>query len=220
MSQIERDIPEEQRQGTEGGEMMAYDRAEELAEQFEDIQTATIGDGLLRGTVEAIEASPNNAAISIEVDLPAEEDPEQFFLDKPKSWSREYEFVRWVEDHGYTSGDFQGMIEKNVRVEVERDNGDYELVIPERVTDKSRRLKPVVKNWVIERLRAGVQSQTLVPLALVFSAVFAGNFVAAGLFFTGDVLGFSFISTIMGFGVGLVGLIVGTIVNDELDNGR
>lgn len=217
MSEIERELPSEQdKNGAKDGDvnLQSYEKAQELSQQFEDIQTATIGDNLLRGTVSAIESSPNNAAISVEVDLPAETDDIQFFLDKPKSWNREYDFVRWVEDHGYQAGDFEGMIEKGVRVEVRQEDDEYELVIPERVRDKTRKSKEKAKVLakkmpeVLENKKEG-----FVTVSTIFG-IFLGNLFTASLAFNGDILGFSIIATLLGSLGGLAAVTISAILVD------
>lgn len=214
MSDVERELPESQRQDTEleGGEMVAYDRAQELAEQFEDIQTATIGDGVLRAPVESIEASPNNAAISIKVDVPAEPDAKQFFLDKPKSWSREYEFVRWVEHHGYSAGDFQGMIEKGVQVEVKREDDDYELVIPERITDKTRNYRQRLAENALTVLVDMGDYKLAISGIVGFAVAWIVSAMLMGVALSGNVLMFALLITFVGGGAAFVAAIATAIM--------
>lgn len=165
---ITRALPESQQPDGEldGTEMVAYREAAELAAHFEGIETATIGDGLVHAPVTAIEASPGNSAVAVEVDVPAEEDDEQFFMDKPKTWTNDYAFVRWVEGHGYTAGDFQGMIEKNVKVEVRREDGEYELVVPEKPTPPVRSTAARAGLSVLESMAAAKSGAAALALTL------------------------------------------------------
>lgn len=133
MDAIDRELADEQQPDGELGEteMVAYDRAAKLSEQFESIEARTLDDGIVRGTVTAIESTTRGGSIAVDVDLPAEPDDVRFNFTKPKVWSERYDFVRWLDKYDYGSGDFAGMIERGVEVEVRRDGGDYELVIPE-----------------------------------------------------------------------------------------
>jgi len=192
-------LPDDQQPDGEldGTEMVAYDRAKELSAQFDEIQTATIGDGLVQGAVEAIEASPNNGAISVEVDVPAEPEPVQFFLDKPKSWNRDYDFVRWVEDHGYDAGDFEDMIERRVRVQVRREDDEYELVIPERGRDHSRKLKPAMKQYAASFGNLLRNHEIAAAIIVGLAGIFIGNAMAASMMLSGNAIAFSIVASIL-----------------------
>lgn len=201
MSEVERTLPDEQVKDSEleGGEMIAYEKAQRLTEQFEQIQTSTIGDGMLRAPVSSIEATSSNDSIAIEVDLPAETEDERFYMDKPKSWSRDYDFVRWVEHHGYRAGDFEGMIEKGVQVEVKREDGDYELVIPERVTDKTKNFKRRLAENALHVLEGARSREVMVISITSFVGGFLAMLFMAGAFLQGNVVGLVSVIALFGW---------------------
>lgn len=135
-----RQLPDEQVQINEMDDeqeaaIQSMEAAQELAAQFEEIQTATQNDGTLKVPLKSIDTSKGNQAIAISVDVPAEDSVETFYMNKPKIWTERYEFVRWVQQYGYGASDFHRMIEAGVSVEVEQDNGEYQIVIPDYTPD-------------------------------------------------------------------------------------
>lgn len=129
---VERALPEEQQPDGELGEseIMAYEDAEQLAQEFIEIETATIDESTMRGTVKSINMASTGGTISIDIDVPTEPEPIRFHMDKPKPWSERSEFVRWLNKYGYGSQDIPLMIENHAEVEIERDGDEYELVTP------------------------------------------------------------------------------------------
>lgn len=208
-------LPEGQQPDGElnGSEMVAYDRAKELSEQFADIQRRTLGDGVVRGTVTSIDTSKSNAKIAIEVDVPAEEEPERFYLTKPKAWDESYKFVRWTRSYGFDASDFAGMIEKGVEVEVRRDDGDYELVVPpEPKPGWVEAARELVRE--IEGTDAGERIEKVVFAAFAFLGGFFANMSFAIATLGGDVLGFSFASTLL-VAIGMFfGMVVAAVTLD------
>lgn len=160
----DRALPDAQRPDGEVGEseMITMERAEQMSEYFGDIQAATIDDNRMRAPVADIDWSPNNEAVVVEVDVPAETDAVRFHLDKPKVWTDRYQLVRWVRHYGYGAEDFHAMVEKRVTVEI-RETGldDYELVVPER--DRSRRDR-------VRAVAAGVKAAGVADHAAIVTA--------------------------------------------------
>lgn len=101
-----------------------------FSQEMLEVDMATRPDGYLRGTVKAILSNPGNSKIVVLIDLPAEDDLYKFSMNKPKIWTKSYEFVRFVEGYGYASGNFALMAEEQVKVKVDEVGDGYELVIP------------------------------------------------------------------------------------------
>lgn len=157
-------------------EMVAYDNAKELSEQFDAIKTQTLGDGIVRGTVTAIETTTHNQKIVIDVTVPAETDPVRFYMWKPKVWDETYEFVRWLHKYGYSAEDFAGMIEKGIEVEVRRDDDEYELVVPRR----RRSFRAIIRDGVNAlhgQITTTEQFEYTWEIVWVFAGMFFGIYV-------------------------------------------
>lgn len=205
-----RDIPDEQRPDGEldDPQIRTYEEAAKLARHFEEIETATIGEDTFRAPVKAIESGGRHGKVAIEVDVPAEDGNEQFHLDKPKVWTDRFRFVRWVEGHGYTAGDFQLMIEKQTEVEVRRDNGEYELVIPDPDAGRLERgvtVARALRSEVSGRIKVAAVSAIVVYLLTM--ALIASVVVDTGF------LGVVFVVAFVGVLPAFVGLLVGIIAH-------
>lgn len=162
-------------------DMQTMERANELARQYEDIKDRTLGENLVAGRLEDIDTSPANNNIVVIVDLPGEGNYKKFRFKKPKVWSREYDFVRWIQYYGYDADSFPNMLKGQCDVEV-KNLGDekYELFIPE-YDNRREHIKDVFSgsNGYIETLlhtyRQEDNNLFFAPL-LIFAHVIHGAF--------------------------------------------
>lgn len=141
---VDRDLPDDQfkiEDETEYGEaeLQTMERAMDLSKQFERIKDNTVEDGMVLGELSYINTSENSSRIIISIDLPAEGMPIKKRFRKPKRWSDEYAFVRWIRHYGYDAETFPQMIDDKckVKVEEEANGGDYTVFVP----DESRGLR-------------------------------------------------------------------------------
>lgn len=162
-------------------DLQAYEEAKDLSNYYDDIKTRTLDGNVVKGYVQSINTTKKNGAVSIQVDVPAEPELEQFTMEKPKVWSDEYEFVRWVEYHGYSAEDFAGMIKQGVQVEVliEEDsygNSEYELFVPEYSGSVPERVARKAQETVVETVdyadRAGIAAG-LVTMYVTLAFIYA-----------------------------------------------
>jgi len=138
MTEPERSLPDDQvkienEDEYEETELQTMERAMDLSKQFEEVKQRTVEDGMVLGKLVDIQTSANNDRISVEIDLPAEGDAERKRFRKPKRWSDEYNFVRWIKYYGYDADSFPNMIKDDCKVKVKKpsEGGDYELFVPE-----------------------------------------------------------------------------------------
>lgn len=120
--------------GDEEGEtdIQTMERANELSKQYESIKDRTLGDNLVAGRLEDIDTSPANNNINVLVDLPGEGNNKTFRFKKPKVWSSEYDFVRWIQYYGYDADSFPNMLKGQCDVEVKNlGDEEYKLYIPD-----------------------------------------------------------------------------------------
>ena len=135
---VTREFDDEQYKLEEGDEegdtdLQTMERANELSRQYEEIKDRTVDSDTVLGKLTKIDTSPGNNNIILTVDLPAESSNEQFRFKKPKVWSNDYKFVRWIQMYDYDADSFPNMIEDHCRVKVKQVNsGEYELIIPQR----------------------------------------------------------------------------------------
>lgn len=117
---------------TEATSLTPYEEAQDLSQEFAEIDRQTVDDSTIKCFVEGIYKTTTGGSISVVVTLPGTGTEESFLFTRPKVWSDEYDFVRWVSHYGYDSSNFEAMIQDNVEVEVRRKkNGDeYELTMP------------------------------------------------------------------------------------------
>jgi len=125
------DIEEEHNSEDEKQELQTIERANNLARHYESVKDRTVDDNTVLGVLKDIHTSDANNNIYIDVDVPGEDADETFRFQDPKLWSETYKFVRWVRHYGYDADSFPGMLEGECQVEVEQENGNYDLVIPE-----------------------------------------------------------------------------------------
>jgi len=151
MTEPERSLPEDQvkienEDKYEETELQTMERAMDLSKQFEQVKQRTVENGMVLGKLVDIQTSANNDRISVEIDLPAEGDTEKTRFRKPKRWSEEYKFVRWIKHYGYDADSFPNMIQDECKVKVSKpsDNSEYELFVPEK--DESYREK-ISMSW-------------------------------------------------------------------------
>lgn len=137
MTEPERSLPESQvkvenEDEYEEAELQTMERAMDLSKQFEEVKQRTVENGMILGKLVDIQTSANNDRISVEIDLPAEGDTEQERFRKPKRWSDEYNFVRWIRHYGYDADSFPNMIQDECKVKVKKpsESGDYDLFVP------------------------------------------------------------------------------------------
>lgn len=134
---FQRALPPEQDKGldeeeAENAQIRAMEDAEEVAEYFGKIETATRENGdVLKASLKSIDTTTGHNTVVVEVDIPSDSDTTDFRLTSPKIWNERYEFVRFVEKYGYRADDFHKMIEADIDVEVIYENNEYELAIPE-----------------------------------------------------------------------------------------
>lgn len=113
--------------------MQTMERANELSRQYESIKDRTVDDNTVLGKIEDIDTSHNNNRIIIHVDVPAQGSNKMFRFKKPKLWSRDYEFVRWIQHYNYDADSFPNMLQDSCKVKVTKDgDGSYDLYIPEK----------------------------------------------------------------------------------------
>lgn len=113
-------------------QLQTMQRAEELSSQFEDIKDRTVDDNVVLGQLKDINTSETNSTIVVEIDLPGEGVSKDKRFDKPKVWSEDYKFVRWIHHYDYDADSFPNMIEDQCRVKVLRGgNKEYEVFVPE-----------------------------------------------------------------------------------------
>lgn len=134
---VTREFDDEQYKLEDGDEegdtdMQTMERANEISRQYESIKDRTLGDNLVAGRLEDIDTSPANSNINVLVDLPGEGNNKTFRFKKPKVWSRDYDFVRWIQYYGYDADSFPNMLKGQCDVEVKNiGDEEYELFIPE-----------------------------------------------------------------------------------------
>lgn len=133
----DRSIPEEQRkidEDKDSGELTPYEEAQDLSQEFAHIDRRTVDDDTVLCDVKGIYKASTGGSIAVEVDLPGpDESTKTFNFEAPKVWSGVYGFVRWVEHYGFSSSNFEAMIQEDVEVKVQKpdDLGEYKLFIPE-----------------------------------------------------------------------------------------
>lgn len=134
MAQPKRRLPDEQIPDGEikpdnDAALMPMERAQEIADRLTDVERATNSDGTITGQVTAIDTTKNNNRFAVTVTIPPGRE-KTFYLEKPRIWTEDYEFVRFMEYYGYTASSTAAMIRDNVKVEVMIEDGEYELFVP------------------------------------------------------------------------------------------
>lgn len=132
----ERSIPDEQKEVSDeqldaDSRLQTMERAQELSAHYEKIKDNTIDDSTVYGKVKSINTSTGSKKIVVDIDLPAKGTVKECRFDKPKVWSDDYRFVRWIRYYGYDADSFPSMLEDKCKVEVETDGGKYDLYIPQ-----------------------------------------------------------------------------------------
>lgn len=133
----QRELPENQRKIEEGKEkeesdMMAMDRAIKISSQMETVKDRTINENTVLGEIEDINTSSTNNRIFVDIDLPGEGSNMTKRFNKPKVWSDDYKFVRWIREYGYDADSFPNMLRDNCKVKVSKEDSSYTLYIPEK----------------------------------------------------------------------------------------
>lgn len=132
-----RDLPDEQRKTAdvnddENLDLQTMERANDIAQQYETIKDRTVDDDTVLGRIIDINTSVNNSRIIIEVAVPGEGTAQDFRFRKPKVWSEEYKFVRWLHHYGYDADTIPNMLKDECKVRVSREEkGSYNLYVPE-----------------------------------------------------------------------------------------
>jgi hypothetical protein len=128
------------------------ERAQELSAHYEKIKDNTIDDSTVYGKVKSINTSTGSKKIVVDIDLPAKGTVKQTRFDKPKVWSEDYDFVRWIRYYGYDADSFPSMLEDKCKVKVETDGGKYDLYIPDQRKYRSKVVDTIngVKEWYLE----------------------------------------------------------------------
>lgn len=149
-SKPEKALPDEQQkrewEGDESELPAIIEEADEMREQMEEISYRTNPDGTLKGIVKAIHYTKEGGTIAVDIDLPAEADLERFHFKKPKAWTYNYDWVRFVESYGHRASSITSMIEDGVNVKVKRVDEDYELIYPTSLKYNIHRLKEYLGN--------------------------------------------------------------------------
>jgi hypothetical protein len=205
--EVERTLPDDQQQidddaDDEETQLQRIETAQNVARQFEEIKDRTVDENTALGIVKKIETSPGNNRIHVYVDLPDEDSLHQYPFKRPKLWSPQYKFVRWVTEYGYDADSFPSMIEDNCEVKLEDDDDTFDLYIPDRTVETPKPLKDRIE-WAYE-LYAG-------------SAVYVGELIGLGVLAHG-IAAFTQLSGTLGiepeqyFGVWLLGVLSTFIV--------
>jgi len=179
MTKPERSLPDDQvkienEDEYEETELQTMERAMDLSKQFEEVKQRTVEDGMVLGKLVDIQTSANNDRISVEIDLPAEGDTERKRFRKPKRWSDEYNFVRWIKYYGYDADSFPNMIKDDCKVKVKKpsEGGDYELFVPEN--------KNISDLWGISFWEKYKQGPPLIQVASFITTFSIAGFMALG----------------------------------------
>lgn len=218
-----RELPAEQQQEgvEEAGELMPMERAQEISEQFADIESRTISEGVVNGRILTIDTTTANGAMSIDIDVPAEPDPVNFTMSKPKSWDQRFEFVRFVEHYGYGASNFAAMIEDGVEVAVNYDPGrrdEYELVIPDyaETTDRYERAKTHVKAVLRKIADDFDPSEGVIMVPAALTSLWFGVALALGMVMSGEIFLMSVWATAVGVFMMLCGMFVTVIIGEAI----
>lgn len=183
----ERKLPDDQNKvpddaDEEDTDLMTMERAENLAQQYESIKDRTVDENTVLGKLKDIDTSRNNDRIIVTIDLPAEDSNKQFRFRKPKVWTDEYEFVRWIQHYGYDADSFPSMLRDDCRVKVQREGTtEYDLYVPE----KSTPIRTRVRTTLAEAREWYPESQFYASAVLAVGWLLAGIAFASGLVGTG-----------------------------------
>lgn len=220
--EVTREFDDEQYKLEDGDEegdtdLQTMERANELSKQYESIKDRTLGDSLVAGRLEDIDTSPANNNIVVIVDLPGEGNYKKFRFKKPKVWSREYDFVRWIQYYGYDADSFPNMLKGQCDVEVKNiGDEEYELYIPD-YNNRREHIKDSFagSNEYVEALIHAYRQEDnnffFAPL-LIFAHFIHGAFWLTPLidYGFGGVISFSF------WGVWLIILVAFWLLEDEV----
>ena len=184
MTKPERSLPDDQvkienEDEYEETELQTMERAMDLSKQFEEVKQRTVEDGMVLGKLVDIQTSANNDRISVEIDLPAEGDTERKRFRKPKRWSDEYNFVRWIKYYGYDADSFPNMIKDDCKVKVKKpsEGGDYELFIPEGQKSYTEKITSLWGKSIWQRYKEGPPVMQVASFIATFSIA---GFMALG----------------------------------------
>jgi hypothetical protein len=130
-----RTLPDEQKQvdpdvDDRETQLQTLEQAEHLSEHFDEIKTRTTENGDVEGVVKAINMATTNGTVAVEIDIPGRENNKTVNFEKPRSWTEQYDFVRWIRHYGYTADTIPNMLENDCRVAVNVEDGSYSLYVP------------------------------------------------------------------------------------------
>lgn len=220
MTEPERSLPDDQvkienEDKYEETELQTMERAMDLSKQFEQVKQRTVENGMVLGKLVDIQTSANNDRISVEIDLPAEGDTEKTRFRKPKRWSEEYKFVRWIKHYGYDADSFPNMVQDECKVKVSKpsDNSGYELFVPEKEESYRDKLSSLQGRSIWQAYKVGPPILQVTSFITVFCVA---GFMALGtihLFESGVEEAFSVIIMVL-----IASAIM--MVEDDIQNGR
>lgn len=181
-----RELPDEQSKiedddRKDDPDIQTMERAEELADQYETIKDRTVDENTVLGHVKEIDTARSNNNIVVTVDLPAEESDKQFRFKKPKVWSDDYDFVRWIKYYDYDADSFPLMLEDDCEVEVSKDTDGYDLVIPENdshsidASNATEKLHQAYKHISVVYIENGVPISSIIMLSLIIHSISAST---------------------------------------------
>lgn len=116
----------------------AHEQAEQLSEEFVEVESATQTDGTILATVTSIEKTTQGLSdakkIRVRTETPLGRRGTHIF-DIPEPWTEEFEFVRWVRANGSAAGRLDNLIGEKVPLD------DKSLVIPEKAEPLRTRIR-------------------------------------------------------------------------------
>lgn len=180
--------------------------ADKIREQLEEVSYRTNDDGTIEGIVKQISMTKKNGTIAVDIDVPAETDPHREHFDKPKSWTRDWRFVRFVEAYGKRASSITSMIEEGVKVKIRMEDDEYELVIPSKAREIAREKFRGMKEESHPIWGSLLLIGALAGFSVVFSVLPSSNPEIV------NILGSAVVGGILGFiAMGLLQITIGTI---------